>query len=66
MNTVKENRFTLGKGTLLPLGAVADKKSVQFTFEVRNGKKAGVNLYHREKQEKHIIAADKKYHTGNL
>ncbi len=66
MNTVKENRFTLGKGTLLPLGAVADKKSVQFTFEVRNGKKAGVNLYHREKQEKHFIAADKKYQTGNL
>lgn len=66
MGLVKKDGFTLKKGTLFPLGAEADKKNVQFTFEAREGKKAGVNLYHRKSQEKYFLEADKKYRTGNL
>lgn len=56
----------LKKGKIFPFGASTDKKGVQFTFDAREGREAGVNLYHRESREKQFIPVDKKYQVGNL
>lgn len=66
MSAVEKNKFTLKKGKVLPLGAYAGKREVQFVFEVKEGKKAGINLYRKENQEKCFISVDKKYRVGNL
>ena len=66
VRTLQKEEFILKKGELFPLGATVNKKGVQFTFAVQAGKKAGVNLYHRESQKKYFISAEKKYQTGNL